>query len=120
MFNPGWFGHTSSIDAPCVTVVARQDKAPLTLISINQGMSNAQIEREDSDIMATIKMFMLSYGISDILQRMLRVVELKRITGFADDYVLLGPQDEQKKFIGNAVPVGMARALAHHFHQINS
>ena len=30
---------------------------------------------------------------------------------FADNYVLLGTQDEQKKFIGNAVEVNMARVL---------
>ena len=29
----------------------------------------------------------------------------------ADNYVLLGTQDEQKKFIGNAVEVNMARVL---------
>lgn len=31
--------------------------------------------------------------------------------GFPDDYVLIGTQAEQKKYIGNAVEVTMARVL---------
>lgn len=42
---------------------------------------------------------------------MLRVPELKCIMGFPDDYVLVGTQADQKKFIGNAVEVNMARVL---------
>ena len=42
--------------------------------------------------------------------RMLKVVELKRIQGFPDDYVLLGNQSEQKKFIGNAVHTSIPKA----------
>ena len=37
--------------------------------------------------------------------------ELKKIMGFTDDYVLIGTQAEQKKYIGNAVEVTMARVL---------
>ncbi|MEZ3440183.1 MAG: DNA cytosine methyltransferase, partial [Alistipes sp.] len=32
--------------------------------------------------------------------------------GFGDDYVLLGTQEEQKKFLGNAVVTQMATAWA--------
>lgn len=46
---------------------------------------------------------MALYNVLDINLRMLKVVELKRIQGFPDDYVLIGNQSEQKKFIGNAV-----------------
>ena len=31
--------------------------------------------------------------------------------GFPTDYILVGTQSEQKKFIGNAVEVNMARSL---------
>lgn len=31
--------------------------------------------------------------------------------GFPEDYVLIGSQADQKKFIGNAVEVNMARVL---------
>ncbi|KAA4632572.1 DNA cytosine methyltransferase, partial [Bacteroides ovatus] len=37
--------------------------------------------------------------------------ELKRIMGFPENYVLIGTQADQKKFIGNAVEVTMARVL---------
>ena len=43
--------------------------------------------------------------------RMLRIPELKRIMGFPENYVLVGTQADQKKFIGNAVEVNMARVL---------
>lgn len=54
---------------------------------------------------------MAMYGIVNITMRMLRVLELKRIMGFPEDYILVGTQAEQKKFIGNAVEVNMARVL---------
>ena len=54
---------------------------------------------------------MADYGIIDIKMRMLKVDELKRIMGFPTDYVLVGTQTEQKKFIGNAVEVNMSRVL---------
>jgi DNA (cytosine-5)-methyltransferase 1 len=54
---------------------------------------------------------MALYGIIDIKMRMLKIPELKRIMGFPEDYTLLGTQAEQKKYIGNAVEVNMARVL---------
>ena len=39
------------------------------------------------------------------------VEELKQIMGFPKDYILVGTQSEQKKYIGNAVEVNMARSL---------
>jgi DNA (cytosine-5)-methyltransferase 1 len=42
---------------------------------------------------------------------MLKIPELKRIMGFPEDYTLMGTQSEQKKYIGNAVEVNMARVL---------
>ena len=54
---------------------------------------------------------MAIYGIVNITMRMLRVPELKRIMGFPENYILVGSQADQKKFIGNAVEVTMARVL---------
>lgn len=65
----------------------------------------------DSPATIQIKEFMALYGIADIRMRMLRIPELKRIMGFPEDYTLIGTQAEQKKFIGNAVEVNMARVL---------
>ena len=52
---------------------------------------------------------MAIYRIADIKMRMLRIDELKLIMGFPEDYVLIGTQADQKKFIGNAVEVTIAR-----------
>ncbi len=49
------------------------------------------------------------YSIIDIKMRMLMIEELKLIQGFPKDYVLIGTQAEQKKFLGNAVEVTIAR-----------
>ena len=54
---------------------------------------------------------MAIYQIVDILMRMLKILELKLIMGFPEDYMLIGTQADQKKFIGNAVEVNMARVL---------
>lgn len=53
---------------------------------------------------------MALYRIVDIKMRMLKISELKLIMGFPEDYVLIGTQADQKKFIGNAVEVTIARA----------
>ena len=53
---------------------------------------------------------MALYGLADIYQRMLNVKELKRIQGFPEDYVLIGNQAEQKKFIGNSVHTSIPKA----------
>lgn len=70
-----------------------------------------KINESDSETMKKIKEFMIMYGIVDIKMRMLRIPELKQIMGFPEDYVLVGTQAEQKKFIGNAVEVTIARAI---------
>lgn len=54
---------------------------------------------------------MSAYGLVDIKMRMLKISELKSIMGFPKDYVLIGTQSEQKKFIGNAVEVNMSKKL---------
>jgi DNA (cytosine-5)-methyltransferase 1 len=47
----------------------------------------------------------------DIRFRMLKNSELKRAQGFRDDYKILGNAAEQTKQIGNAVPVGVCKAI---------
>lgn len=47
----------------------------------------------------------------DIFFRMLTPRELARAQGFADEYQFSGTLEQQKKQIGNAVPVGVAEAL---------
>lgn len=110
LMNPQFACKGGSVDKPCFTLIARMDKMPPYLISTKEGFA---IEVYDTDSPATvrIKEFMALYGIADIRMRMLRIPELKRIMGFPEDYTLIGTQAEQKKFIGNAVEVNMARVL---------
>lgn len=68
------------------------------------------ITPNDSPEMKRIKEFCILYGIIDVTMRMLRIPEMKRIQGFGDDYVLIGSQEEQKKFLGNAVVTQVATA----------
>lgn len=111
LMNPQFQSAGGSVDNPCFTLIARMDKMPPYLIQTEQGEMAIVIEPDDSPAMVKIKQFMALYGIIDIKMRMLRIPELKRIMGFPSDYVLVGTQADQKKFIGNAVEVYMARVL---------
>lgn len=100
-----------SIDNPCFTLIARMDKMPPYLITTKEGAVGIAIYESDSPWTRKVKEFMAAYGIVDICMRMLNIGELKRIMGFPTDYVLIGTQAEQKKYIGNAVEVNMSRVL---------
>lgn len=110
LMNPQYASAGGSVETPCFTLIARMDKMPPYLISTDEGVA-IEVYESDSPMTAKIKEFMALYGIADIRMRMLRIGELKRIMGFPDDYVLIGTQAEQKKYIGNAVEVNMARVL---------
>ena len=110
LMNPQYQSEGGSIDSPCFTLIARMDKMPPYLISTEKGLGIA-IYEDDSPMTKKVKEFMAMYGIVDIKMRMLKISELKKIMGFPEDYVLIGTQAEQKKFIGNAVEVNMSRVL---------
>ena len=111
LMNPQFNSAGSSIDKPCFTLIAKMDKRPPYLIATETGQVAIEIYETDSPMTIKIKEFMALYGIVDIKMRMLRIPELKRIMGFPEDYVLIGSQADQKKFIGNAVEVNMAKVL---------
>lgn len=69
-----------------------------------------KIRETDSAAMIELKTYMKDNGIADVFMRMLKVKELKLIQGFPPDYVLKGPLNEQKKFIGNSVETGVVAA----------
>ena len=110
LMNPQFASAGGSVNNPCFTLIARMDKMPPYLVETEGGIG-IQVTPEDSLMTIKIKEFMALYGIIDIKMRMLRIAELKKIMGFPEDYVLIGPQSDQKKFIGNAVEVNMARVL---------
>lgn len=123
LMNPQFRSAGGDIEKPCFTLIARMDKRPPYLVEadtegellpfIRQTENGLvyEIYGTDSPMTKQIKEFMAMYCIVNITMRMLRVKELKRIMGFPEDYVLVGTQTEQKKFIGNAVEVNMARVL---------
>ncbi len=110
LMNPQFKSAGGSIEKPCFTLIARMDKMPPYLVSTESGEAVIEVYSTDSPMTAKIKEFMALYGIIDIKMRMLKIPELKKIMGFPEDYVLVGSQADQKKFIGNAVEVTIARA----------
>ena len=110
LMNPQFASAGGSVNNPCFTLIARMDKMPPYLVEVEGGIG-IQVTPDDSPMTIKIKEFMALYDIIDIKMRMFRIPELKRIMGFPEDYILIGPQSDQKKFIGNAVEVNMARVL---------
>ena len=110
LMNPQFTSQGGSVDKPCFTLIARMDKMPPYLVSTEDGIG-IEVYETDSPMTCKVKEFMAMYGIIDIKMRMLNIGELKRIMGFPNDYILVGTQAEQKKYIGNAVEVNMARVL---------
>lgn len=115
-------GQVSSIESPNPAVLTnpkqklvtckfhRADSAlPNFFVWTENGLA-IEVYESDSPMLVKIKEFMAMYGVADISMRMLRIDELLLIMGFPEDYVLIGTQADQKKFIGNAVEVTIARA----------
>ena len=109
LMNPQFASQGGSVDAPCFTLIARMDKMPPYLVTTETGEVAIEIYETDSLMTVKIKEFMAMYNIIDITMRMLKIEELKLIMGFPEDYELIGTQADQKKFIGNAVEVTIAR-----------
>lgn len=111
LMNPQFQSAGASVDKPCFTLIAKMDKRPPYLIATECGQMAIEVYETDTPMTVKIKEFMALYGIVDIKMRMLKIPELKRIMGFPEDYILVGTQADQKKYIGNAVEVNMARVL---------
>lgn len=125
LVNPQYSSAGGSIDTSCFTLIARMDKMPPSIttcetvpgekvpsfVKITPWGVIYEIYDTDIPVVREIKEIMAMYGIIDIKQRMLKIPELKKIMGFPEDYTLVGTQADQKRFIGNAVEVTMARVL---------
>lgn len=117
LLNPQYNWPTYTIDRPCPTIIARQDKRPMYALFTLQGEPSPAENPTDSAVMKELKRFCREHGITDIKMRMLRIDELLPIMGFPKDYKLLGTKNENKKYIGNAVECGMARQLCESLYQ---
>lgn len=104
----------NSVNKPCPTIIARQDKKPLYLASASNqnGIDNSITQPNDNEIKTKLRAFMREHGITDIKIRSLEVDELLRIQGFPEDYILEGGKTRAMKYIGNSVAPDMAEANA--------
>lgn len=120
LLNPQFNSKGGSVNDPCFTLIARMDKKPPYLVQIEgTGDVAIAIYPEDSETMVKIKHFMAAYGITNIYMRMLKIEELKLIQGFPKNYILIGTQTDQKKFLGNAVHTAVSKALAIANYEVN-
>jgi DNA (cytosine-5)-methyltransferase 1 len=104
------FGNSGmGLDAPCFTLTASRHH-PYLVTSVH-GQAYIVIYEDDSETMKQIKIFMAQHGIVDIKMRMLSIDEMKKITGLPVGYVLYGTDTEKKKYIGNAVPTFVVKAM---------
>ena len=125
LVNPQYKNAGKGINDPCFTLIARMDKMPPSIATIETELTkdlpsfiriedNAviyEIYESDSPALVAIKEFMAMYGIKDIKMRMLKIPELLQIMGFPVTYKLIGTKAEQKKYIGNAVETTMAKVM---------
>lgn len=133
LMNPQYDNKGNSIEAPCFTLIARMDKAPPHIISVERNnkqsveiagflndidMQHMIDEAEDvfgprleKSIRVQIIEFMIYHQIVDIKMRMLHIPEMLKIQGFPDWYKLIGTQTEQKKYIGNSVEVTVGKHI---------
>jgi DNA (cytosine-5)-methyltransferase 1 len=114
LINPQWGWQISSIEDPAFTLIARMDKAPPYLVTLETGEMAIEIYDTDSEYTRKIKEFMAAHGIIAIYMRMLRVDELLKIQGFPINYfskVKGITKTDMKKFIGNAVVPIVAQKL---------
>ena len=104
-------GVNASVEVPAPTLTTKDRVAVVLPHSAELCSSAREIRQNDTPAMRRIKEFCELYGIVDITMRMLRISEMKRIQGFGDNYVLVGTQEEQKKYLGNAVVTQVATAM---------
>lgn len=104
-------GYNSSIESPAPTLTTKDRFQVVRPRLTNETGPVWELRAEDTPAIRRIKEFCALYGIVDITMRMLRISEMKRIQGFGDEYVLVGTQEEQKKYLGNAVVTQVATAL---------
>jgi len=103
----------SSINKPCPTIIARQDKKPLYIAnatstnSIDQSIDHP----DDCEARRELRAFMRRNNIKDITIRQFYARELAGAQGFPKTYKLDGKSTTRsKKYIGNSVCPGHAEA----------
>lgn len=111
VLNPSHGGHCTSIERPSPVVIARQDKAPLYLLTAVEGNFRIPVYEGDCEWTIKLKEFMAVMGFSNVFMRMFDIPELLAIQSFPKDHQMKGSKSDQKKFIGNAVAPKVVTAL---------
>ena len=66
LLNPQYRSAGGSVDAPCFTLIARMDKRPPYLVSVEQGVPAWTIKPDDIPEMVRVKEFCILYVIVDV------------------------------------------------------
>lgn len=112
LVNFQWFNESfHSIDNPSNTIIARLDKTPNYLITLETGELAIEVFENDPPHYVRLKKFMAENGIIKINMRMLKDVELLRIMTIPDTTLLSKSSTANKKMIGNAVPSKLVAML---------
>lgn len=112
LVNFQWFNNGfNSVDNPANTLIARMDKTPNYLITLETGELAIEVFDHDPPHYVKLKKFMAEHGIVAINMRMLKDVELLKIMTMPADTKLSSNMTNNKKMIGNAVPSELVRKL---------
>lgn len=107
-----WFNAAlSSVEKPSNTLIARQDKSPNYLITLETGELAIEVFKHDPPHYVRLKKYMAENGIIAINMRMLNEVEMLRIMTIPEKTKLSKSSTNNKKMIGNAVPSELVMKL---------
>jgi len=105
LVNFQWFSEgLNSVTNPSNTLIARQDKSPDYLVTLETGELAIEVFDHDPEHYRKLKKYMAENGIISINMRMLKEVEMLRIMTIPEKTRLSKSSTANKKMIGNAVP----------------
>jgi DNA (cytosine-5)-methyltransferase 1 len=112
LVNFQWFAaNLKTLDNPSNTIIARQDKAPNYLITLETGELAIEVFEHDPPHYVKMKKYMAENGIIGIKMRMLNEIEMLKIMTIPETTKLSRSSTDNKKMIGNAVPSELVMCL---------
>ena len=112
LVNFQWFNNSfNPIENPANTIIARMDKSPNYLITLETGEFAIEVFENDPPHYVKLKKYMAENGIIAINMRMLHEIELLKIMSMDPATKLSKSSTANKKMIGNAVPPDLVEKL---------
>jgi len=105
------------ISKPSGTLIARQDKAPVYLVTLETGELAIEVFEHDPPHYVKLKKYMAEHGIIAINMRMLKQIEMLRIMTIPENTIMSSSSTANKKMIGNAVPSDLVIHLANAYSE---